>query len=49
MQESKRYDVGAVIPVEFAQRMYKERGIALIVTNGRYVQIEKEPIRRQAK
>ena len=37
-------DVGAILTIEFAQRMYKEHGIVHIVTDGRYVQIEKEPI-----
>lgn len=46
---NKKHDVGRLLPIEFAQRIYKEHGIAHIVTDGRYVQIEKEPISRPAK
>ena len=49
MKEKEKYDVAAILPIEFAQRLYQEFGIAQIVTDGRYVQIEKEPIRQLAK
>lgn len=46
---SDKCDVGAILTIEFAQRMYKEHGIVHIVTDGRYVQIEKEPTTDQVK
>lgn len=44
-----KFDVGNFVTVELAQKLYEEFGIATIVTDGRYVQIEKEPTSRPAK
>lgn len=45
----QRHDIGDVFTIEMAQKLYKEHGVATIVTDGRYVQIEKESIAHQAK
>ena len=44
-----KFDVGNFVTVELAQKLYEELGIATIVTDGRYVQIEKESTAGQAK
>jgi hypothetical protein len=38
---SRRYDAAAALCIEAAELLYKH-GIATVVTDGRYVQIEKE-------
>jgi hypothetical protein len=47
--QKQRHDIGDVITIEAAEMLYKKRGIAIIATDGRYVQIEKEPTSRPAK
>jgi|GEM_PF-6137356 len=44
MKDSEKYDVGSILPIEFVQMLYKKYGISTIVTDGKYVQTEKEPI-----
>lgn len=44
-----KFDVGNFVTVELAQKLYEEFGIATIVTDGRYVQIEKEPTTGQSE
>jgi len=45
----QRHDIGDVMTIEAAVNLYKKRNIAIIVTDGRYVQIEKESTAGQAK
>jgi len=47
--QKQRHDIGDVFTIEAAEMLYKKRGIAIIVTDGRYVQIEKEPTSLPAK
>ena len=47
--QKQRHDIGDVFTIEAAEMLYKKRGIAIIVTDGRYVQIEKESTAGQAK
>lgn len=49
MEQKQKHDIGDVVTVETAEMLYREKGIATIVTDGRYVQIEKEPTSHQAK
>ena len=49
MKENRKFDIGHFLTLEIAQMMYEEYRIATVVTDGRYVQIEKEPIVDQAK
>ncbi len=49
MTKSKKHDIADIFTIEMAQKLYKEHGVATIVTDGRYVQIEKESIAHQAK
>ena len=44
MKNKEKFDVGSILPLEYAEKIYKEYGIAHIITDGRYVQIEKEPM-----
>ncbi len=44
-----RYEVGEFWTVGYAQDLYKEKNVASIVTDGKYVRLEKEPISRPAK
>ena len=45
----KQYDVGDLWTIGHAEKLYKEKNVASVVTDGRYVRLEKEPISRQAK
>jgi hypothetical protein len=47
--QKQRHDIGDVMTIEAAVNLYKKRNIATIVTDGRYVQIEKESTAGQAK
>ena len=49
MKMSKKCDMGAILTLEYLVKMYEKYGIAHIVTDGRYVQLKKEPIADQAK
>ena len=49
MTKSKKHDIADIFTIEMAQKLYKKHGVATIVTDGRYVQIEKESIAHQAK
>lgn len=49
MTKSKKHDIADIFTIEMAQKLYKEHRVATIVTDGRYVQIEKESIAHQAK
>ena len=49
VKQEQKHDIGDVLTVETAEMLYKKRGIAIIVTDGRYVQIEKESTAGQAK
>lgn len=37
----KKYDIGSIVTIESAQIIFN-RGVAVIVTDGKYVQIVKE-------
>ena len=47
--QKQRHDIGNVMTIEAAVNLYKKRNIAIIVTDGRYIQIEKESTAGQAK
>ncbi len=47
--QKQRHDIADIFTIEMAQKLYKEHGVATIVTDGRYVQIEKEPTTDQVK
>lgn len=47
--QKQKHDIADIFTIEMAQKLYKEHGVATIVTDGRYIQIEKEPIRCQTK
>ena len=48
-KEPKKHDIGDVWTIDAAMELYERKGIATIVTDGRYVQIEKESTAGQAK
>jgi len=47
--QKQRHDIGDVLSVEAAQELYDKHRVATIITDGRYVQIEKESTAGQAK
>ncbi len=46
---STKHDMGAILTLDYLIKMYEKHGIAHIVTDGKYVQIKKEPIADQAE
>lgn len=48
-EQTKKLDIGDVFTIEAAQELYNKRRVATIITDGRYIQIEKEPISQSAQ
>lgn len=47
--QKQRHDIGDVMTIEAAQELYDKHRVATIITDGRYIQIEKEPTSLPAK
>jgi len=47
--QKQRHDIGDVMTIEAAQELYDKHRVATIITDGRYIQIEKESTADQAK
>lgn len=45
----KRYRAGDFWTIEYAEKLYKEKNVASVVEDGKYVRLEKEPICQPAK
>jgi len=48
-EQTKKLDIGDVFTIEAAQELYDKHRVATIITDGRYIQIEKEPTSLPAK
>ena len=47
--QKQRHDIGDVFTIETAQELYDKHRVATIITDGRYIQIEKEPTSQSAQ